>query len=432
MIAGFAGLLLLAFCVAPPAIGQVVISNSVSRIDDPESGGKPCKPLTCRKLGVECGEWDDGCGGTIDCGECEGDLECEEGQCIAYGEWELPVCDRVMGTGAVKFTMDDGVTLVDGPPLNGTAYTYGLAALDRPNTLLASVLGSRDNKILRSEDAGCTWETLDDVDNFNLLLITAAPGGAAYAWSRSRESFFFIEGDEIEERTAPGDVYGLAVDPLDAEHLRIGSFDCRLWESFDGGESFVPIGTAADTGNSLFYTVEFDPQNWDNALCGSIGAWRTTDAGASWSPIDPFDKASLDIVYLFRYSPSDPQRVWTRANLDTLGESERWILVSDDGGASFVPAVMQGEEAVDQFGITRTVILTNQPTMAAHPELPDVLYFFRGTYYQDYGTDLFRYDLLLDELGVAHTDGLDGVDAIEFSPADPALLYLGLESVDIN
>jgi hypothetical protein len=63
--------------------------------------------------------------------------------------------------------------------------------------------------------------------------------------------------------------------------------------------------------------------------------------------------------------------------------------------------------------------------------MPDVMYFVYGTAYQDYGTDLFRYDLLLDELGVTHTDELDGINSIEFSPAEPTLLYLGLESEDV-
>ncbi len=41
-------------------------------IYDDESGGHPplCIPLTCDKIGAECGWLSDGCGGEIDCGEC--------------------------------------------------------------------------------------------------------------------------------------------------------------------------------------------------------------------------------------------------------------------------------------------------------------------------------------------------------------------------
>lgn len=36
----------------------------------------PCVPLTCEDLRAECGTPDDRCGGTLDCGGCEGELTC--------------------------------------------------------------------------------------------------------------------------------------------------------------------------------------------------------------------------------------------------------------------------------------------------------------------------------------------------------------------
>jgi hypothetical protein len=41
-----------------------------------------CTPRSCSELGRECGQWDDGCGGQVDCGECSGGAVCNaEGQC---------------------------------------------------------------------------------------------------------------------------------------------------------------------------------------------------------------------------------------------------------------------------------------------------------------------------------------------------------------
>ena len=40
-----------------------------------------CDPYTCSERGYECGVWSDGCGGTINCGNCIGDLECQSGEC---------------------------------------------------------------------------------------------------------------------------------------------------------------------------------------------------------------------------------------------------------------------------------------------------------------------------------------------------------------
>jgi len=42
-----------------------------------------CQPLDCTDLGVECGNWDDGCGGTIDCSTCPNGKFCNDtGKCI--------------------------------------------------------------------------------------------------------------------------------------------------------------------------------------------------------------------------------------------------------------------------------------------------------------------------------------------------------------
>lgn len=406
---------------APEPPGEELAAN--------ESGLKPCRALTCERLHVECGEWDDGCGGTVECGACEEDSICVEGQCVAPGEWSVPDCSRIAGTGAVSFTTDEGLTLTGTRPLMGTSYSFGLAVLDLPDTLLATQLTSSGNHLLRSESAGCRWAEVAQLEDWSLLRLTAAPGGEAYVWSRGRQEFYRVVGDEVEALSAPGDLFGLSVDPLDPEHLRIGSFDCQIYESFDGGESFVPVGSPANTGNGIFFTVEFDPGDWDRALCGTLGAWRTTDGGQSWDTIEPFEQADPDWVYLFVFAPGDPLRVWARANLESL---DRQILVSEDGGASFVTAVQQGTQAADQNGIARTVTLTNTPTMEAHPEDPGVLYFVFGTYFQGYGTDLFRYDLLLDELSVVHIDELDGINAFAFSPVDPAVIYVGLEEEQVN
>ena len=44
------------------------------------SGG--CMPATCESLGQECGQPADGCGGTLNCGGCEGNELCDSGACV--------------------------------------------------------------------------------------------------------------------------------------------------------------------------------------------------------------------------------------------------------------------------------------------------------------------------------------------------------------
>lgn len=63
--------------------------------------------------------------------------------------------------------------------------------------------------------------------------------------------------------------------------------------------------------------------------------------------------------------------------------------------------------------------------MAAHPTDPQRLYFVFGARF--HGTDLFRYDAASNTLSVAHND-VEDINAIAFSPADPRVIYLGLET----
>ena len=157
---------------------------------------------------------------------------------------------------------------------------------------------------------------------------------------------------------------------------------------------------------------------------------RQTPVGAG-DLIAPFDFDDVDLVYLFEFSPADPRRVWARANLDTVAIRSTEILVSNDGGATFVSAIVQGEQVYDQNGIERTVMLSRQPTMTAHPDDPDLLYFDWTTVFccppEKLGTNLCRYDARVDQLDVVHIEGLDGIDALTFNPVDADVMYIGLE-----
>ena len=46
-------------------------------------GDVPCVPTTCEALGLICGTAPDGCGGTLQCGECQNqEATCCSGQCV--------------------------------------------------------------------------------------------------------------------------------------------------------------------------------------------------------------------------------------------------------------------------------------------------------------------------------------------------------------
>ncbi len=51
--------------------------NKIDNLDE----GCACTPKTCLDLGYQCGIWDNGCSGTVDCGTCTG-KDCFNGQCV--------------------------------------------------------------------------------------------------------------------------------------------------------------------------------------------------------------------------------------------------------------------------------------------------------------------------------------------------------------
>ena len=83
-----------------------------------------CTPLECDDIAANaCGIHDDGCDGTINCGECEGDLECEDGFCIdptcepdctGLECGPDPVCGRSCGSCDSGFTCEGGVCVPEG------------------------------------------------------------------------------------------------------------------------------------------------------------------------------------------------------------------------------------------------------------------------------------------------------------------------------
>jgi hypothetical protein len=331
-----------------------------------------------------------------------------------------PDCAMVTGTPAVTFTKDEGQAIAPrAEALSGIGYTYGVAALDTPDTLLAW----HKNDLLLSTDAGCGWSVVATFTDWDFPpRIDAAPGGRAYAWSDNRQYMIRYDSRGAVKLKPPVDFVGLGIDAADGEHLRGGGADGSLWESTDAGDSWTRIGTVATT-STIIYRIAFDPHDLDHIVAGTAvdGAYVSNDAGRNWTRSTGFGAGSVN-AFNFVISPAGGNVVWGMAI--NLAESDanvpshgRHIFRSTDGGAMFEAVVDEGPG----------VKLINGPVMAAHPTDPNRLYFVFGTHFQNYGTDLFRYDAATGTLSVAHHD-LDDINAIAFAPGDPRVMYLGLET----
>jgi hypothetical protein len=343
------------------------------------------------------------------------------------GTWNVPTCNRVVGTAAVTYTTDEGATLTPTTqPLTGVSYTAGLVALDTPNKLLAAV----NSTILRSNNAGCRWSQVADLGpqaGNEILTLTAGAGERAFIWSDNRSLLFRYDGGTITRLRGTGtSIVGLAVDGRNGDRIRLGDDTGQIWESLDGGDSFQPVGAPAVQPGYWAYRVAFAPSNLDHAVAGTVvsGALVTFDGGRNWTPSAGVSKGSANVFNIV-VSPADPSVVWAMgidlAIADTDPSHGRFIYHSVDGGLTFAPRIPE-----DGF-----VKLINGPVMAAHPANPDVLYFIFGSSFQGYGTDLFRFDAAAGQLTVNH-NAYHGIKAIEFSPASPSVMYLGLISEQIH
>lgn len=323
-----------------------------------------------------------------------------------------PRCTMVAGTGAVTFTHDEGRTLAPtAERITPVGYTWGVAALDENDTLLAW----HKDALLISTDAGCSWRVAATIPGSDFPpTLTPAKGGRAYAWSENRKFFVRYDARGAKLLKQPVDFMGIGVDRNDADRVRAGGNDGTVWETTDGGESWTQTG--ALTGPAMVYRFAFDPQDLDHIVAGTMveGAFVSRDGGRTWTRAELGTRSAN--VFQLVFSPVDSDRVWAMGiDMQTLG---RHIYASDDGGATYRIIV------TEQPGVK----LINGPIMAAHPKKREVLYFIFGTWTFDYGTDVFRYDHSTGTLRVQHNDQ-QGVNAIAFSKKHPEVMYLGLERV---
>lgn len=326
-------------------------------------------------------------------------------------EWQAPACAVVSGTSAITFTTDEGATLTPtAQPLTGVGYALGLAALDTPNTLLAEYKGD----LLQSTDAGCVWSKIGSLVGGYMFHITAAPGGRAYAWEENGPALYRIDGGVATLLTSPAsNIVGLGVDPSDGLHLRIGDGSGALSDSVDGGVNWTKQGQAGEGANFIGYRFAFDPADLDHILFGqtTVGARLSIDGGATW--VTSTGLGASANAFSLVVSPVDGNIVWAEAI--ELGPDVRHVLRSGDGGATFEVVATDSAE----------VILVNGSLLVPHATDPDILYFVFGSHFQNYGTDIFRYDHVAGKVTKTHNT-YDDVFSIVPSPADPSVLYFGL------
>jgi hypothetical protein len=333
-------------------------------------------------------------------------------------DWPLPDC--ASSNISIGFhDLDAGTTLRDVPEGSGFAGCHQIVLLAEPGVLLAVC----DFDLYRSTDAGCQFEVLDDTCSYEQVV--AAPDGGAYAFCRVRGPgleplFVAIDGDTVAYRDAepPPRALQLAVNPEDADHVRLFTSDREIHESSDRGETWAEAGAIPSNGGyAPTRSVGLDPTDFDHFVLSDWDfVWFTDDGGDSFVRAmfefdgRQYDESSMGEVLLF---PSEPARVYAYGELkdgaSTVAGSDG-LYESTDGGRSFVRSDSPG------------------PSSYAHPTRSGEVYAIElqttgsGSYPRFTGTHLFQ---TVD--GVRTQFELDGslLATLAFSPADPDFLYLG-------
>ena len=122
-------------------------------------------------------------------------------------------------------------------------------------------------------------------------------------------------------------------------------------------------------------------------------------------------------------APGDADAQFVVVNRVGRVRAQRAIWASVDGGATWRERVVDDQQVGD-----RRVTLTGGTRLFVSPHDPLAVFLPFGSFFQDYGTDLFRSTDGLETLEVSHFDGFYEVMAMAWGPPDTGVLYVAASS----
>ncbi len=254
-----------------------------------------------------------------------------------------------------------------------------------------------------------------DPNNSNVWYV-GAPAGGIWKSTNAGSTWVSLFDDFLQTG-----VSGIAVDPNDSNTIYIStgdddaadSYSIGAFKSTDGGATWNITGLVPEEGDVdfLMNEITIDPTNSNIIWAGtSRGLQKSEDAGATWTVVRTGNIAD------FKLKPGDPQTVYAVNNLQ--------FFVSTDGGSNFTQTTSGLPTSSGRLAIG---------VSAANPEL---------VYVVSANTNNFSYQGLYKstDSGVSFTETANNEDifessqawfdlAIEVNPADEDEVYIGVLNI---
>jgi photosystem II stability/assembly factor-like uncharacterized protein len=285
----------------------------------------------------------------------------------------------------------------------GGAITDLIFDPENPNIAFATTWGSG---IFRSSDGGMTWENVSTgIENLVVTTIEISPNNSLTLYAGTYRGDFYksVNGGKSWYPSSSGFQdgaipYAIEIDPARPQRVYVATrgisnnggppWNGIVYRSDNGGQSWQPVLTDVGGSGQEDWAYDLSVNRWNTnivyAATHEHGAYRSTDYGKSWRPInsgvsdytgraiEPDPRRGSEIVYLGVFRPTgifksknrgdswsiktnNINRVRTYKieinpnNKDTLYLStfDHGVMRSTDGGESWASAGLSNERILD-------------------------------------------------------------------------------------